>query len=261
MEERDNLRTTNQELLKTQAELGMAQERMKKALEKLQEVKPLPDREVAAFKPDGEVILVDEQAKAVHLNIGSDNHIYRGLTFSVYHRNASIAKDGKGKAEIEVFDVAKNYSTARIIRSEIDSPVLVGDIVANLIWDSSKVNEFVIAGDFDLDGNGDVDDDAVYKIQSLIEKWGGRVSDTVSIETDFLVLGSPPEVIKKPTPEELEIDPAAMQKYIASVRKHDDYKEVESRAQALWIPIFNYERFLYLIGYKEQSVTAGAFGR
>jgi len=260
MEERDNLRTTNQELLKTQAELGMAQERMKKALEKLQDVKPLPDREVAAFKPDGEVILVDEQAKAVHLNIGSDDHVYRGLTFSVYHRNASIAKDGKGKAEIEVFDIAKNYSTARIIRSEINSPILVGDIIANLIWDSSKVNEFVIAGEFDLDSDGEVDNDAVYKIQSLIEKWGGRVSDTVSIETDFMVLGNPPEVLRKPAQAELEIDPAAMQKYNASVREHEHYKEVESRAQALWIPIFNYERFLYLIGYKEYATTAGAFG-
>jgi len=259
MEERENLKTTNQELLKTQAELEMAQERMKSALEKLQEVKPLPDREVAAFKPDGEVILVDDQAKIVHLNIGSGDHVYQGLTFSVYNRNASITKDGKGKAEVEVFDIAKNHSAARIIRSEINSPILPGDIIANLIWDSSKANEFVIAGEFDVDNNGDIDEDAVDKIKALIEKWGGRVTDTVSVNTDFLVLGKPPKVLKKPTSEELEIDPTAMQKYNDSVRKYDYYKEVQNLAQALWLPVFNYERFLYFIGYKERASTAGAF--
>ncbi len=261
LEERENLKTTNQELLKTQAELEMAQERMKSALEKLQEVKPLPDREVAAFKPDGEVILVDDQAKVVHLNIGSNDHVYRGLTFSVYHRNASIAKDGKGKAEVEVFDIAKNYSAARIIRSEINSPILEGDIVANLIWDSSKANVFAIAGEFDVDNDGVIDEDAVDKIQALIEKWGGRVTDTVSIDTDFLVLGNPPKVLRKPTPEELEINPTAMQKYDDSVRKLDHYKEVQNLAQSLWIPVFNYERFLYFIGYKERASTAGAFSQ
>ncbi len=261
MEERENLKTTNQELLKTQAELEMAQERMKSALEKLQEVKPLPDREVAAFKPDGEVILVDDQAKVVHLNIGSLDRVYQGLTFSVYHRNAAITKDGKGKAEVEVFDIAKNYSAARIIRSEINSPILEGDIVANLIWDSSKENVFVIAGEFDVDNNGGIDEDAVDKIQALIEKWGGRVADTVSIETDFLVLGLPPKVLRKPTSEELEINPAAMQKYNDSVRKYDHYKEIQNLAQALWLPVFNYERFLYFIGYKERASTAGAFSQ
>jgi len=259
MEDRENLKITKQELLKTQAELEMAQERMKKALEKVQEVKPLPDTEVAAFKPDGEIILVDDQAKAVHLNIGSNNHVYRGLTFSVYHRNASIARDGKGKAEVEVFDVAKNYSSARILRSEINSPILEGDIIANLIWDSSKVNAFVIAGEFDLDDDGGIEYDAIGKIRALIKKWGGSVADTISIDTDFVVLGRPPVVLRKPSQEELEIDPAAMQKYNDSVRRYDRYKDVQSRAQTLWIPIFNYERFLYFIGYKEYSTTAGAF--
>ena len=259
MDERERLKTTTQELLRNQAELQMAQQRMRKALEKVQQVSPVPDREVAAFKPDGEVILVDEQAKIVHLNIGSDNHVYRGLTFSVYFGNASIAKEGKGKAEVEVFDVAKNFSSARVIRSEIDSPILEGDIVANLIWDSDKANMFVIAGEFDIDNNGSIDRDAIGKIQALIKKWGGGVSDEISIDTDFVVLGRPPVVFKKPTQEQIEIDPTAMQKYNESVRRYDHYKDIESRSQILWIPIFNYERFLYFIGYKERASTAGAF--
>jgi hypothetical protein len=253
-EERANLRTTSQDLFKTQAELKESEELMRRAQQELRKIKPAPDREVAAFKPDGEIILVNNQDKIVHLSIGSDDHAYRGMRFTVYDKSTSVTKDGGGKAEVEIFDIAKNHSAARIIRSEINRPILEGDVVANLIWDSGKTNVFVIAGDFDLNNDGVVDYDAVDKIKALIEKWGGKVADEVSIDTDFLVLGSAPMVYREPTREELETDPTAMQQYNAALRRLNQYKETQSRAENLWIPIFNYERFLYLIGYKGTSV-------
>jgi len=258
-EERANLKKTNDELLKTQAELNMTQDRMKHALEELQQIKPSPDREVAAYQPDGKVILIDEQAQVVHLNIGSDDRIYRGLTFTVYDRNTSIPKDGKGKAEIEVFGVSEKISTARIINSQKRNPIAVNDIIANLVWDSDKKNVFVVAGEFDVNGDGTIDRNAVDKIKALITKWGGIVADTISVDADFLVLGRPPRVPPRPTFENLEIDPMANEKYEAALQKFNHYKEVQRRAQAFWIPIFQYERFLYFIGYKEQMNKPGAF--
>jgi BRCT domain type II-containing protein len=257
---RANLKALNDELLKTQAELNMTELIMKLAQQKVREIKPSPDHEVLAHRPDGKIILINDQTKVVHLNIGSKQHIYRGLTFTVYDRSGSIPKDGKGKAEIEVFDVAETYSAARITKSEIKSPILLGDIVANLIWNSDKTNVFVVAGDFDLDNDGNIDQNAIGKIQTLIEKWGGRVVDTISIDTDFLVLGGQPQVPKQqPTFEELELDPGAMQRYEALLQKLNHYNQLQSQAQALWIPIFRYERFLYFIGYKGQISQAGAF--
>ena len=258
-DERANRKKLNQELLKTQAELKMAENRMKRAQKELRVLVPPPDSEVAAYKSDGKIILIDDSAKIAHLNIGSDDRVYRGLTFSVYEKNMPIPKDGKGKAEIEVFDVGRSFSAARIIRSEIKRPIILDDIVANLIWDSDKTNVFVVVGEFDLDSDGDIDYDAVDKIKSLIEKWGGRVADDISIDTDFLVLGRPLQVRGKPTFEQMEVDPMAMEKYEASLQKLAHYKEVQTRAQVLSIPVFNAERFLYFIGYKEQSTAAGAF--
>ena len=258
-EETANSKKLKDDLLKTQAQLRQAEDRMKLALEKVRQLEPLPDPDVAAYKPDGKIMLIDDQTKIVHLNIGSDDHVYPGLTFSVYDKGMPIPKDGKGKAEIEVFNVEKNVSAARITHSKIKRPIVQDDIIANLIWDSDKTNVFVVAGDFDLDSDGYIDFGAVSKIKILIEKWGGKVADTVSIETDFLVLGKAPQVRQKPTFEEMEVYPTAMEKYQASFRKLAHYKEVESRAQALWIPVFNYERFLYFIGYKQQAGRAGAF--
>jgi len=255
-----NLKALNEELLKTQAELKMAEDVMKRAQQEVREIKPPPDHEVLAHRPDGKIILIDDQTKVVHLNIGSKQHVYRGLTFTVYDRSGSIPKDGKGKAEIEVFDVAETYSAARITKSETKSPILLGDIVANLIWNSDKTNVFVVAGDFDLDNDGNLDQNAIGKIQTLIEKWGGRVADTISIDTDFLVLGGQPQVPKQqPTFEELELDPGAMQRYETLLQRLNHYNQLQGQAQALWIPVFRYERFLYFIGYKGQISRAGAF--
>ena len=316
--ERANSKTLKQELLKTQAELKIAEERMKGTQEQLRALVPPQDTEVAAYKPDGKIILIDESAKIVHLNIGSDDRVYRGLTFSVYDKNMPIPKDGKGKAEIEVFNVGKNISAARVIPSEdfekalnevlaentdvaeimlslqkpqqersrdleefaqgsperlkllnnlavaydehrSKRPIVLDDIVANLIWDSHKTNVFVIAGDFDLDGDRVIDYEAIDKIKTLVEDWGGSVADTVSIDTDFLVLGSAPQVLKRPTFEEIEADPMAMEKYEASLQRLSSYTDVQSRAQSLSIPVFNAERFLYFIGYRTQASRADAF--
>ena len=118
---------------------------------------------------------------------------------------------------------------------------------------------FVVAGEFDLNADGNIDYEAADKIKALIEKWGGKVADDISIDTDFLVLGTTPTVLKKPTFEQMEIDPMAMEKYEASLQRLTSYQEVQTRAQALSIPVFNVERFLYFIGYKTLSARPGAF--
>jgi len=258
-EQRDKYEKEHRGLLKTQAQLKITEDKMRQTLQELQALVPPPDSEVPAYKPDGRIILIDNQAKIVHLDIGTDDHVYRGLTFAVYDKNMPIPRDGKSKADIEVFDVGKNISAARIIRSEIKNPIVLNDIIANLIWDSRQTNVFVVAGEFDLDDDGIIDIDGVDKINALIEKWGGKVGDTVSIETDFLVLGLSPKVLKKPSFEELEVDPMAMQKYEASKQRLNHYRQVLNQAQALRIPVFNLERFLYFIGYKTQATRAGAF--
>ena len=258
-EQRANYDQEHQDKLQIQAQLDMTQERMKRQEQELRAIVPLPDSEVVAHKIDGQIILVDDSAKVVHLNIGKDDRVYPGLTFSVYDKNMPIPRDGKGKAEIEVYSVQKNTSMARILKSEIKRPIILDDNIANLIWDSDKTNVFVIEGEFDLNGDGKIEEDAADKIKVLIGKWGGKVADSISIETDFLVLGNPPTVLRRPTVTELEMDPMATERYDTSRQKLTSYMEIQGQAQALLIPVLNYERFLFFVGYKTQSDRAGAF--
>jgi len=117
----------------------------------------------------------------------------------------------------------------------------------------------VIAGEFDLDDDGTVDRNAEQKLSGLIEKWGGKVAAKVTVDTDYLVLGDKPPALKQPTFQELEIDPGATKKFQDSQRMLARYDEVLTHAQALWVPVLKYDRFLYFIGYKGQMTAAGAF--
>lgn len=259
-EERTGHEETDSQLLRTQAELRTAEERIQRTLkEDVWPIKPPPDVEAKAFEPDGKVLLVDSQSKIVHINLGSNDHVYRGLTFSIYDKNQPIPRDGKGKGEIEVYKAGEDISEARIVRSEKRNPIVVDDIVANLIWDAGQVNTFVIAGDFDLNDDRVNDADGVDKLKGLVKKWGGKVDDNVNVNTDFVVLGTQPVVPPRPTLEQMEIYPDAMDKYDRAVERLNRYKDIQSQAEALWIPILNADRFLYFIGYKTRAGEPGAF--
>jgi len=256
---RAEARQSNQDLLKTQAELTVAQGRLQGALAAVKEIKPAPDQESTAFKPDGQVILVDESAGIIHINLGSEDRIYRGLTFSVYDKGAGIPRDGKPKAEVEVLAVNSRVSTARILNSERKNPIHEGDWVANLIWDADRKNHFVIAGEFDLDRNGEMDYDGPQKIAALIEKWGGTIMQSVTADTDYVILGTEPQVPAEPTLAQQSEDPMAMDRYNALRRANDRYQQVRQQAESLWVPIYNYDRFLSFTGYASMVDKAGAF--
>ncbi|MBN1973605.1 MAG: hypothetical protein JW787_08190 [Sedimentisphaerales bacterium] len=256
--EKNNFKSLNDQFTETQAILSETKIMLEDAKKELAGF-GVPQQDSLAYIPDGQILSIDNNTKIVYVNLGSNDRVYRGLTFAVYDKGAYIGQEGQDKAEIEIFDIGTTYSAARIIKSEINKPILNGDTIANLIWASKKTNEFVIAGDFDLNKDGKNDFDAEAKIKLIIEKWGGKVADKVSIETDFLIFGTQPQVVGKPTDEELEIDPTAMKQYETAVERLQQYNKLEERAKALWIPIFTYEKFVHLIGYTGKMGQAGAF--
>ncbi len=244
------------EILKTQAVLTMTNNRMKKTLDQLEKIKPLPDTNTLAYKIDGKVILsdpqTDPQTQIVHINLGSDDGVYRGLTFAVYDKSLPIPKDGKGKAEIEVYDVDKTISTARLTTPHNPrNPITKDDSIVNLVWDKNQSNYFVVAGNFEKYGDAE-------KIKALIAKMGGRLEDDVSINTDLIILGTAPLILARPTSEQAEFNPAAMERYEASKKLYEHYKQIEQDARTFSIPIFNINKFFFFTGYKEQAAKPGA---
>lgn len=245
---------TKQELLAVMSKLSVAENKFQESLDKQRKLedmllKPRPMEDVAAYQPDGHIIGIDISSNIVFIDIGRDDKVFPGMTFSVYDKSASIPTDGSSKAEVEVFNVDKNTSIARINKSSKKNPIVEGDVIVNLIWDSKAVNRFVVAGEFDFNGDGDIDSDGAAKIKELIENWGGKIEDAVTIDTDFVVLGAVPQANKKPTLDEIQADPMATEKYEASVKASERYQEVKNQAKDFSIPVFNAKRFLNFIGY------------
>jgi hypothetical protein len=248
-EEQGKLRAKQMELTRSQGELTQAQQSLKEALAKLEAIRPRPDQNMAAYQQDAGILRVDLKNNLVYLNIGSDDHVYRGLTFAVYDRNMPIPSDGKNKAEIEVFQVDPKVSVARILKSTIKNPIVNEDLVVNLIWDSKTNSRFVVVGDFDLNNDGIADTDGNRRVREMVERWGGKVDNEVTINTDFIVVGVTPRVLPKPQKAELDIDATLQQKYDDSVENAKTYEAYLAKAAHRSIPVFNQKRFLYLIGY------------
>lgn len=244
------IRTKQLDLEQTTKKLEETSQERDDALVKLDTIKPKPAIEVQAYQPDAKIVRIDLQNGIVYLNVGTNNRIYRGLTFAIYDSNKPIPESGEGKAEIEVFQTSAQACAARIIKSDKKNPIVKEDIVANLIWDSKSSNRFVVAGNFDMDNNGKPDLDGRQRVIEMIQRWGGVVADEITIDIDFVVIGTPSDLLSRPSQDEIDADPMAQMRYEQSIQQIKDYNNLLKKAGELSIPVFNQKRFLYLIGYE-----------
>ena len=247
--EQARLRQGQLDLQETERKMKDTETLLQDAMAKLEAIKPKPDMKVAAFKPDARIVRVDLQNGLVTLDAGAKDHVYRGLTFAIYQNNAPVPEDGQGKAEIEVFQVGEQVSVARVVRSDKRNPIVPDDLVANLIWDAKSSNQFVVVGDFDINQDGRVDPDGAAQVKELIERWGGKIVDDITIDTDFIVVGIEPVIPLRPTQDELDADPTAFQRYETANQKSKVYNTLLVKAGNLRVPVFSHKQFMYLIGY------------
>ncbi len=232
---------------------NMSCDDLKKLMKTLQETFSSPEMETAALEPDGKIVQVVPDAKLAYINLGRNDHIYRGLTFGVYDSFQPIPKSGKSKGAVEVIEILNNIAKCRIIDQDPTNPIMKNDIIANLIWSKDKKYLFCVAGDFDFNGDGKVDADGRMQIVSLIKAWGGKVTDKLTVNVDFLVLGQPPALPARPAQEYINTQMKEAVAYRNAVARLNNYKKIRQDAAALGVPTFNRDRFLRFIGYYSQA--------
>lgn len=196
----------------------------------------------------------------VYINLGAGDQVTPGMSFEVFDRLEGIPTPGdptnndnlpKGKASIEIVRVSPGSSECRIVRSTPGTTVVDGDLCVNLVYDKAVKYNFVVYGNFDLDRNGQPSPTDADVIRRLITSWGGAVMDKLNVNTDFLVVGKLPEI---PNYTQEELDRPEIQFDLERKKKElADYEELVARAVELNIPILNQNRFLYFVGYYEQS--------
>jgi hypothetical protein len=208
---------------------------------------------------DGKVLRIPAK-DTVYIDLGSVNSITPGLTFEIYDKGEGIPKAGdpatdenlpKGKASIEVTRVGTNSSECHVVRQTPGTQITEGDLIANLVYDPNTKYTFMVYGDFDLDQNKIATPQETEVVKRLITQWGGKLSDQVNVDTDFVVLGKEP-VLPSFSKEDLQ-DPFNAKKLADAQTALDQYMNVKKQAVDLHIPVLNQNRFLYLIGYYAQA--------
>lgn len=260
----DALKAAQQATTVAQNELTKVQAELKKMQGELHACQA----RLAKFRLDPNQSLMQEQGyitrapgnNTVYINLGFGQEISPGLTFEVYDQlkglpsltpsnNGATPDLPAGKASIEVIRILPGTSECRIVHLAPGMQIVEGDPIVNLVYNTHTKFTFVVYGDFDLANSGTATPGDADVIRRLITQWGGRVSDTVNVDTDFLVLGKEPVVPPlpdNPTPNDQERHEKAQKAY-------NNYIQVQDVAGRLYVPLLNQNRFLYFIGYYDQA--------
>lgn len=200
---------------------------------------------------DGNIIEIRPTAGEVVIDLGRQDKVVLGQTFSVYRDGAALSPDldtgeyNEGKAVIEIVDIRPDTSRARIVRESRGNPIVRGDIIANPVYDPKKEYTFVVYGEFDANQDGLASRLETAELSALIKNWGGNVQDELTGGVDFLVMGRKPLLPPQPGPgAPIEV----LQEYVRLQRMVARYDDLFKTAIATSIPVLNENRLYTLIG-------------
>lgn len=225
-------------------QLAQNQERINELVARLASFRPSTDTTSLLQIADGQVVQTVPDQNIVYISLGTRDYIKPGMTFAIYSRIRGIPADGKGKATIRVNNVFDITSECSVTTSNVGDPIVDGDVIANPVYDRNRNFNFVVAGDFDLDFDGSIDDAGGRQVRRMIQEWGGNLQDTVDTRTDFVVLGAPPV---SPFGSSVSDDGTDSGSKQAEARKAFDAAKQEARS--LGIPVLTRTQFLHFVGF------------
>ncbi len=209
----------------------------------------LKPREEAALV-DGQIIGVNSVNREAFISIGRNNRVVLGMTFTVYGDASQIRPDENGvyppgKATLEVINVNDTTSICRVLTEARGNPIVNSDVIANAVYDPSKIYKFVVYGNFDVNRDGIATTLERQDLTAIIERWGGQAVDDLTGDVDFLVLGERPLVPPRPSSDApFEV----VQQFVRQQRDVERYDELFRQASSTSVPILNENRLYTLIG-------------
>jgi hypothetical protein len=199
---------------------------------------------------DGRIDRVDDAEKSVILSIGRNQKVVLGMTFAVYGDATEIRESAEGevtapKGRLEVTRVEDNFARARILEESRGNPIARGDVIANAVYDPTKVYKFVVYGLFDRNGDGNKTFIERDDVAAIIERWGGTLTEELDGDADFLVLGDRPRLPPAPSATASQ---AEVNQYVRLQRIVQKYDDLLAKARSTSVPVLTENRLRTLIG-------------
>ncbi|MBK7406495.1 MAG: hypothetical protein IPJ41_18350 [Phycisphaerales bacterium] len=199
---------------------------------------------------DGRVVAVDAAAGTATINLGRQDKIRVGLTFAVYEEPSAIRPDEqgnypRGKASLEVIRIDETSAVCRVVTERAGNPVVKGDVLANAVYDPKKEYKFLVIGNFDANRDGVATDGERQNLVATIREWGGSVSDELTGDVDFLIMGERPTLPPEPP---INAPIAVVEQYVRAQQTIARYDELFRQAASTSLPVLNENRLRTLIG-------------
>jgi len=243
---RDDLKGAGDDIAKLEKKVGDLLKRIK-ILEG-----PVVDPSKPGAKPevlaDGEILKVLKLSDhtVVYIDIGRKDRVRIGLRFRVYSKRTGVSADAPDKGAIIVKSLADGTAECHVLQSTAGDPIVAGDKVVNLAFSSTTQPVFVVKGQFDLNGDGGADAQGAGVIKGMIERFGGKVTDQITVDTDYVVMGMVPSPGPRPEADAPETDIAVWQQNEQAIQR---YHEAKNRAISMNKPILNTNQVLTYIGF------------
>jgi hypothetical protein len=215
----------------------------------------LNDAEKTSFEiADGLIQRVDNSAKLVWINLGSDDFLKPRMTFSVYskenHGVGRGAEDIKGKIEVTRI-LGSHIAEARILDEDLFRPMVANDLIYTPLWSPGLVEKIAFVGLMDLDGDGKSDWEELKQLLAIsgadvdtyVNENGERLPEgsKITVHTKFLVRGLIPEPTEVPVNDRDRVN---------EIRKHEIEMVKEARVNG--VRTIKLNDFLAFIGFESK---------
>ncbi|MFN4258031.1 MAG: hypothetical protein ACK4RK_01955 [Gemmataceae bacterium] len=183
-------------------------------------------------QPRGQIVSVDRSGQTVTINLGSNDRVKENLTFSIFPRGTLRSEGLERKGSLQVVQVLNgNLSKAMVTEGPISlkDPILPGDELFNLTWNSTLRDRIAIAGRVDLTGEGIDDTDEFMRnlreqgviIDAYLDRDNTVKGPGISIHTNYLIiteLGNPDKIaMMRQKADELGVTPVSLYRYLTLI--------------------------------------------
>ncbi len=204
------------------------------------------DPESILRKADGKVLRAVPGSDVCYIDIGRRDLAKVGMGFAIFSQTRETPRNLTGKARIEIVTLMEDTAECRIIETTPNQPILEGDIVVNIAFERGRKSKFVVAGSFDLNYDGIIDDDGPDKVAALIRQWGGQIVEELDETADYVLVGVAPVSPATRTgqvPSRI-VQAQAEKQALATTQ----FRQLIDKAQGMYIPVITQTQFLYLMG-------------
>jgi hypothetical protein len=197
---------------------------------------------------DGRILSVNELDRTVLVSVGRTTGLRAGLQLNVYDPTDPQPQIGSKKAVVEVVAIeSDSLVRCRVRKDSTRDPIIPGDVVATSLWSPGTPLEVVIVGITQFGGEPEGDRK---RLEQLVERVGGTVSDTVSPSTTMVVDAGVPQ--SKGIDAEGQV---ASRKFWSAKQKERRVSQMKA-AEQMGIKVTAIEPFLDMLGLQVESVRA-----